>query len=390
MALLRSFNSPQGARSQCPMLAHAAGHDRGLRGPADENAPRNNHGAPKTALPYPPRAAAGQRQRALMAGLLALAFAGWPGWPREATAAGRPKPPQVVLVFEAADSRLSLLAPAEEAIHQSSRYRVVLLRALVPLMRQADTQNAVQQRAAALIEEGRKAVVSLDHALAKERLTETVQLLEQSFIRYYDPGPLAQAHLLLGVTALQIARPDQARVEFVAAMHLDPTLKLDAYYSPQVRQLFNEATFQLPPRPPPSTGELSRIAALANAPAILVLSVQEAGEQSLLQGALFIGKQGAYTGVESKLVPVDTPVASRLLAQQLGAQLRLRLEAEFPPPLGPAVKAIATTPPPVAPPTPSPWYLRWYTFVAVGAIVTAVVAIPLALREEHVGATIKW
>lgn len=305
--------------------------------------------------------------------------------------AARPLP-KIVLFFHDPPQQIDHLHSVEKELTQSKRYRIVLLRALTPLMRQADAKEQMEQRSSDLVAEGRKALVVLDHDLAQAKLSEAQELLRKSFIPYYDPRVLAQVHLEIGRLALQRARPDQARQAFVKVHQLDTTLKLDAHYSPQVRNAFSDAAINLPPRPVPPAEDLARIAALAEAKLILVLSVEDAGgNQRLLKGSLYQAEKGSYTAVESRMIDVADPTAARQQSKDLGSQLRIMMDSHFPAPkpLAKIRKPPATQPAlPPPPPLPTPWYLKWYTFVAAGAVVAAAIVVPLALREEHVDLTV--
>jgi hypothetical protein len=297
----------------------------------------------------------------------------------------------VLLLAPTGTEQARLLGPTEEAIQSSTRYQIVLLPALITLMRQADDTSGVRNRAARLAEEGRKAQLALQYDQAQERFTAALSSLKKSFVRHYDPRVLAQIHLLLGVLALNKTRPDLARQEFVNALHLDPTLKPDAHFSPQVRSAYEEAARSLPPRPAPPTGDVQRIIGLAGAKIALVLSVQGVGEQSLVKAALFQDQKRSYTSVESVLLNPANAGAARQRARELGKRLRQSVEALLPAPASrPVVVKIKKKPIPKPPPPPKPWYLRWYTWVAAGAVVATAIIVPLAVREEHVGVDVTF
>jgi hypothetical protein len=303
--------------------------------------------------------------------------------------------PAVVLVAPAKGPRAPLLAAAEGALGASERYRLVLLQALVTPMQQADAREKIRERAAALVEEGRKAQLGMDYDTARQRFSAALRLLEGGFVRYYDPRVMAQLRLLLGAVALHRARPDLAREELVKALHLDPSLKPDAHYSPQVRAAFAEAAQSLPPRPEPPAADVRRIMTLAGARAAVVLGVQGLGEQSLLKAALLGGEKEAYTSLESVLVrPADAKELARR-SRGLGELMRARVEALLPKPPPPATQPLVENggrkkngkrPPP----PPPPWYLRWYTLVAAGVAVTAAIVLPLALTEEQATVNVDW
>ena len=326
-----------------------------------------------------------------MRGLLVILVA----LPAGATAQGRGRtPPPVVVVLPSLQQQASLVAGAGEALARSNRYRVVLLPALHPLLRQADDKAQVRERARVLVEEGRQALVALDHALAKAKLTAALEVLEKSFLRFYDPRVVAEARVLLGVAAVDMARPDLARQDFVAALNLDPQLKLDAHYSPQVRAAFAEAGSNLPAPPPPPADSLRRVVQLAGAGtrAVVVLSVEPAGERFLLKGALYADAKGSYTGVESRLIDPANPSGVTEEARKVGAQMRRMAESFYPAaPRIVIVKKKDDRVPVNPPPKKRPWYKRWYVWAAVaGVVATAGIALPLSLRSKHVETTITW
>lgn len=318
-------------------------------------------------------------RRLVLTPLLLVVLAG------HVTAKPRPK---VLLIAPTNESGRQLSA-AEEALSSSGGYSLVLLQALVTPMRAADVSKKVRTRASALEDEGRKAQLGMDYTAARDKFTAALGVLSGGFVRYYDPRALAQIRLLLGSLALNKARPDLAREQFVKALHLDPSLRPDAHHSPQVRKAFSEAVASLPPRPEPPAADVVRVARMAGAAHAVVLGVQPVGDQSLLKGALVKIDKGSYSPFESTLADPKDPNALRQKARRLGLELRKRLEVIYPLP-----KAPPTTRPFVkngkkngkhVPPPPRPWYLRWYTFVAAGAVVATAIILPLALSEEHVG-----
>jgi len=304
-------------------------------------------------------------------------------------AAAEPRRPAVLLMVQASGRETRALGTVEERLVESQRYRVVLMQALLPLMQQADGRADLLKRANELMEQGRQAMVALDQSRARTLLEQARTLLTDGFVRYYDPRVLAQVHLLLGAIYLeQQARPDLARQEFVEVHRLDPGFKLDAHYSPRVRAAFEEAARGLPPPPSPAPDDVRRLAKLAGAEVAIVLTVQPAGEQSLVQGSLFLVDRG-YSGVESRLVDPDAPQRLERQTGALGLELRAKLEARFPPPPKKKIvkKKKKIVPPP--PPPPRPWYKRWYTWTAVGVAVASAIILPLALRTKTADVTVE-
>jgi hypothetical protein len=285
----------------------------------------------------------------------------------------------------------ALLAPVEQRLRSEPRLRVVPLNSLLPMLRQADAAQGLSRRASEDVERGRKALLTLDLATARKRLQQALVLLRGGFIRYYDARRVAQVEVLLGVVTLHEARPDRARQHFVAARQLDPSFELDAHYSPQVRQAFKQAGQSPPPAPLPPPADLRRIAAVAEAKMVVVVSLQRAGGQDHLQGSLYVEPRGAYVEVESRPVDLGRKDAARVEAAALGDQLAKLLQARLP--AGPGPKLVGPGGPGKPPPPPRPWYKRWYTWVAVAgavAAVSAAVAVPLALKKEYVEGQFTW
>jgi hypothetical protein len=305
--------------------------------------------------------------------------------------------PTLLVVSPAAQlpQESKLLAATLAALGKSDRYRLLPLNGLLPLMREADEREAVRKRAAALVEEGRQLLVSLDHQKAKLKLDAALETLERGFVRYYDPLPLANVHLLLGQWATEQARPDLANREFEEALLLDPALTVDAHYSPQVRAAFAQAKQRSLPRPGPSTSELRKLLKLAGSPAAVVLGVEPAGQHALVRGAVFAVAKGAFAGVDSRLVEIADNAAVERGTSALGVELRAAAEPLFSAP-PPATRSLIgdhkngkVQPPP---PRKKPWYRRWYVWTAAGAVVagTLGVVLPLTIRREVVEGTARW
>jgi hypothetical protein len=329
--------------------------------------------------------------------LLGVALA-WPalaagGESQGANRQPAPKPALLIVPPRAADDA-RLLAATEAELGRSKRYRLLFMAGLLPLMREADEGAQVRRRATALSEEGRQLLVGLEHERAKAKLDAALQLLEQSFVRFYDPAALAQVRLLRGMWALDRARPDLAHRELEEAHQLDPTLTLGPHYSPQVRAAFERASKSRAAGRVPSGAELRKLLKLAGAPVAVVLGVEPAGERALLRGAVYSSRRAAYAGVESMLLDVTDPARLSRGSGLLGVQLRKVAEPLYPAPATLPV-VIEVRKPPSSRPQPlprKPWYRRWYTWAAAGAVVAGVVGVvvPLATKREVVDSTFRW
>ena len=310
--------------------------------------------------------------------------------PCTSTAATPPAadPPSVVLIAQQLSP--SEQAALEQTLRESKRYRLLPVDALLPLMRQQDQRAQLRKRAGAMIEAGRAALVALEHERARHHFTEAARLLEDGFVRIYDPRQLAQTRVLLGVAAMQAARPDLAHEAFIAALHLDPALKLDAYYSPQVRRVFQQAADSLPPRPVPPSTLLAKLAKLAQTSLLVIAKGEQADTVTRRLTVVF------YRANNKRFSEPQTQLFRGSSSSQLMSFLksvRARCLALFPP----APRTLDKLPRQPAMRVqqrdlykPRPWYLRWYTLAAAAAVVAAAVAIPLALRQEHASLRVEW
>lgn len=307
------------------------------------------------------------------------------------TPAGKPA---VLVLTQAAPGTAALVATIADRLGRSSRYALQPLAALRPFLRQHDAQTQLVSKATALREKARQAMLALDHLKAGEQLDAARALLEKSFIAFYEPTTLAELDLLRGVVALQRTRPDLARSAFTQALHLDPTLKPDAHYSPQVRAAFADARKRLPERPVPAANEVGRL--LAQLPggrwAVVLSGERSSGGLLVVRALTYEPKKHAYGGIEALAVAVGPDARSR--AETFGARLRAALEARLPAPIATTRPAsIPATLPwkkPITPPPTKAWYKRWYVWAIAGAVVTAAVAIPLATRREVVDVNLRW
>lgn len=282
-----------------------------------------------------------------------------------------------------------------DALAVARRYRPQRLEALLPLMRRKDAARDINGALTRGSQWARQAMLALDWPAAAKRLDEALKICAGSFLSLYDPRRVANVHVMRGTVALQRAQPEKARLHFKAALHLAPQLKLNAYHSPQVRAAVTETRRALPARPLPSAALLQRILELTNeAPRALVLSSEpKAGGRVLLKATLF----SRHTAELQPLETITTPLEKAKLekrANRFGAALRRQLEALYPK-LPLVVSTQPTTRPGsqpfVPPPPPPPWYKRWYTWVAVGAVVAgAAVGVTYLTRQRVVDINVTW
>jgi len=311
--------------------------------------------------------------------------------------------PHKVLLFSHGNSQQAANIILE-ILNTSPRLTVLSATAVVPLLRQADLADDSVRKASDLHEQGRQALLALDHDRAHRLLEEARQLLEHSSAWLYEPELVAQVHLLRGVVAVRAARPDLARQAFIAAHHMDPALELDAHYSPQVRSAFEQTVASAPPAPAPSAKQLARIASVVpHTNFALVITVDEIhGQPTLLKALTFEKRQKAYVEVDSEQIPSASGASGGLVqsAQALGQRLKRQLESRL---LGPASRPfLAATLPtsraiarlPYSTPVyvrTKPWYKRWYVWTTVGVVAAAAaVAIALTARDDVVDLSVSW
>ena len=102
-----------------------------------------------------------------------------------------------------------------------------------------DRKEGILDEAGRLLKDGRELHMGLKLWEAAELYRQAIEKLEQGFVRYYDPGRLAEPVLQLGVALLQLNQKDKARKAFMRAAALAPALQLsEGYYSPSVRKAF--------------------------------------------------------------------------------------------------------------------------------------------------------
>ncbi|MCA9665861.1 MAG: hypothetical protein KC503_09745 [Myxococcales bacterium] len=292
--------------------------------------------------------------------------------------------PALVLVEQGLDARARAIVIAE--LSKSKRMRVVPLRALLPAMRSHDRQRRVLERAKALRLRGRQATIALDHPKAAKVLGEARQLLDGSFVRYYDPRRIARIEVLVGVAAMQSVEPDQARDAFVRALHLDPSLTLTAHYSPQVRAAFNSAKSSLPPAPAPTATDLLRVVELADARALLLVRGEAQDGTLLLSTMLLSRREKRALANTSHVIAASGDARDKALAAFI-TRARERADQLYPAPKT-LVKIKNGKKPIVIPPPPTPWYKRWYTWVGLGVGVAAAIIVPLSVRRDTVTGSI--
>ncbi len=294
------------------------------------------------------------------------------------------------------------------------------------VLKARDRDQGVLDEAGQLLKDGRELHMGLKLWEAAELYRQAIEQLERGFVRYYDPGRLAEPVLQLGVALLQLNEKDKARKSFMRAAALAPALQLsEGYYSPSVRKAFLQAKKELgalqPGIPPPK--ELARMCAAAELSGMIVVSIESLGDRPLLRGALFDGERGRFVAVETAVLEEPTAaesgaeVAARL-KDDLAAVLGFSLEAEPKPPAPDAgveepraeeahpqapdagtaeePRAVTAEPPREAPdagipfdhetpPPPTPWYVKhWWIWAVTAAVIGTAVALPLTVFREDV------
>jgi tetratricopeptide (TPR) repeat protein len=296
-----------------------------------------------------------------------------------------------------------------------------------------DRKQGILDEAGRLFKDGRELHMGLKLWEAAELYRQAIEKLEQGFVRYYDPGRLAEPVLQLGVAFLQLNQKDKARKSFMRAAALAPALQLsEGYYSPSVRKAFLQAKEELgvlrPGIPPPK--ELARMCVAAELSGMIVVSLESLGDRPLLRTALFDAERSRFVAVETAVLEESTAaesgaeVAARL-KDDLAAVIGFTLEAEPPPPAPDAgveqpqaeeappkapdagiaeePRAVTAEPPREAPdagipfdhetpPPPTPWYVKhWWIWAVSAAVIGTAVALPLTVfREDVVDVRIRY
>ena len=306
------------------------------------------------------------------------------GYPVAVSAAEGDTPRALVVRLPGGDPKI--IDPLVASMGKTSRFQVVLLEGLFPLMRQADDRDDIKKTASREMERGRAALLALKHDQADKHLHTSRQTMETGFVRYYQPRLLAQVYILLGVAATNRARPDQATEFFTRVRHLAPKTKLDAHYSPQVRTTFARTALDLPPAPAPSPKEMQKLLSLARADVALVISHETTGTaDGRIKGVIYERQKNAYTDTATFPLTHQGAMASSVLediGRQMGDQLALAASDES--------MTLVTADSRTDDESP-PWYGRWYTWVGIGAIVAAAVVVPLVMTSsDHVELKVRW
>jgi hypothetical protein len=272
-----------------------------------------------------------------------------------------------------------------------------------------DHQQGILDEAGRLLKDGRELHMGLKLWEAAELYRQAIEKLEQGFVRYYDPGRLAEPVLQLGVALLQLNQKDKAHKAFMRTIALAPALQLsEGYYSPSVRKAFKQAKEELGPLQPgiPSPKELARVGKAAGLSGMIIVSLERLGDRSLLRVALFDAKRDSFVAVETAVLEEATAekvggeVAARL-KDHVAAVIGINVEEEPPPPApdaGVAEEPLAVTEEPPRevpdagipfdhepPPPPRSWYVKhWWIWAVTAAVIGTAVALPLTVFREDV------
>jgi hypothetical protein len=254
--------------------------------------------------------------------LLGLAL----GWSLEARTA---ESPQLLGWFEALPPGPGAAGPAAQAAGEALRALGLPLlgsEELLGRLRVADLAAGRVQAAGRLLAEGRQLHLGLKLPEALARYRQAVVLLEEGFVRFYDPGRLAEPVLQTGVAEHQAGHRGEAEKAFMRAAALAPGLELDeGYYSPGVRAAYLAARERLGPLSPgiPLPAELLRVCRAAELRGLVVASSERVGDRPVLRLALFDATRARFVALENAMLDeADAQGAGALLAARLWPQAR--------------------------------------------------------------------
>lgn len=227
-----------------------------------------------------------------------------------------------------------LIDAAAQEIGRSDRLQVLPLSAVLPLLKDKDADHDVTGRLTALYEGARQAVLALDHETAARKLDEALELVSSSFVAIYDPPLVAQLHVLRGVVALGVSRPDRAREAFLAARRADENLVLDAHYSPQVRQAFEQSREEGASRATPEPAQIRRVLGMLPHASLAAAIVADPprNDTILLKALVYDASGDGYAAADSQTLSARSLAEGQTAARALGRRLRGMLEHRLPKP----------------------------------------------------------
>jgi tetratricopeptide (TPR) repeat protein len=265
---------------------------------------------------------------------------------------------------------------------------------LYKMLKEVDGRREVLSQAGKLIKQGKVKHLGLHLKEAVEAYQSAIDILEAGFVRYYDPGFLAEPVLQLGVALFQDGQIGFAQKAFQRALVLVPNLQLaEGYFGPRVRKLFDQVRKQQSffQEEIPTPKEIGRIGAALSLHGILVVSIEPLGKKPVLRLALFETATDHYCAVETAMLDAG-------LAKLVGEELALRLKQAIV-----SVAGVSVVPqddveetnqpdggivlvqddydlPPV-----DPWYKKhWWIWPVAAAVVGAAVALPLTVFRRDV------
>jgi len=299
---------------------------------------------------------------------------------------------------ERADEAEPLWRQAQEALAEDT-FRWLTEAEIGDKLREVDGQEGRMEKAKVLIRQGEELQLALDLEAAWEEYHRAEILLEEGFVRYYEPALLAQAVLRQGVVRQLQGDLPSARLFFQRALRLAPDLKLSqAYFSPSVRKAFLQAGKEMSPEPAraPLDEERSRLCLALQLP-VLLLGEHHPGQQEEWRLSLFLSSSAKTvlqlsprrTERGLSLSAEDLELLRTTVARGTGVGLapgprKLQGLAEGPPrsawPLGPPDAGR-----PRGPSGPRPWYIRhWWIWPTVAVVVGLSVALPLTVFRSDV------
>jgi hypothetical protein len=283
-------------------------------------------------------------------------------------------------------------------------------------LRDLDVRRGVPSESGRYLREGREQHLGLKLDQAVESYRKAITVLENGFVRFYDPGMLAEPILQLGAALYQSDQKEEAHRAFMRVAALAPALELsEGYYSPSVREAYQLAKADLGALQPgiPSPLALGRMCYAADLAGMVVISVERLGDRPLLRVGLFEASRQGFAAMETGVIDeknatsVGSALAERLsrrLAVMAGVALDTDLDGgvddggagggadgDAVPDGDGGLPSAAdaglplTADPGLGPIDETPWYWKhWWIWPVAAGVIAAAVALPLTVFRKDV------
>jgi hypothetical protein len=268
------------------------------------------------------------------------------------------------------------------------------------LLKEHDASLRVMEKAGMCLQEGREQHLGVKLQEAVLQYKKAIEILEEGFVRTYDPRALAEPLLELGAALFQLDQKEEAKKAFMRVAALVPALDLsEGYFSPSIREAFHQSKTELGGLDPkvPDPKELQRIGLAVGLQVMVVVFPERFGDRPLLRLGVFDVARGTFCALETALldaegmVPQNAELADRLVRHVVAATgIQLVVDEPLLAQLEPKGAVGENPPVDTNQETKPKLTVYWWVGLAAAVLVGSAVALPLIFHKEVVDVRVHY